>query len=259
MDPTLSDIEILARTAGGILRSGFGKAIEIDHKGVIDFVTEMDRKSENYLIQNIKERFPSHRVVSEESGIIPGNSEQTWYIDPLDGTINYAHRIPIFSVSIAYVEMGQVVLAGIYDPMHGEYYSAERDKGAWLDGNPLKVSEELTLDQSLLVTGFPYDIRTDPHNNLDNYARLTLQSLGVRRLGSAAIDLAYVASGRFDGFWEVRIFPWDIAAGSLVVEEAGGKVTDLNGGIDFLTPLPSIIATNGRIHEEMLAILNKYD
>lgn len=255
MEPDLSNIETFARTAGEILRKGFGQKIRIDRKGVIDLVTEMDRESESYLLEAIRERYPHHQIITEESGVIEGEARQTWYIDPLDGTVNYAHGVPIFSVSIAYAEDGQVVLAGIYDPVQDEFYSAERGSGSWLNGVTLHVSEETMLDQSLLVTGFPYDIRTNPENNLDHYVDLTLRSRGVRRLGSAAIDLAYIAAGRFDGFWEVRIHSWDIAAGSLLVEEAGGLVTDIHGGPDFLSPNPSILATNGFIHEEMLSVL----
>jgi myo-inositol-1(or 4)-monophosphatase len=255
MDPTLSDIETFARTAGEILRRGYGKKIQVERKGIIDLVTEIDRESDSYLVKAIRERFPRHQIITEESGVMAGEAGQTWYIDPLDGTINYAHGVPIFSVSIAYAEKGQVVLGGVYDPMHDEYYYAQRGVGAWLNGTALRVSGRTALDHSLLVTGFPYDIRTDPENNLDHYADLTLRSLGVRRLGSAAIDLAYVAAGRFDGFWEVRIKSWDIAAGSLLVQEAGGRVTDVHGGPNFLSPSPSILATNGQIHPEMLAAL----
>jgi len=256
MVPNLNDIEIFARTAGSILRGGFGKKFQIDRKGVIDLVTEMDRQSEIYLIEAIRDQFPSHQIITEESGVHDGEAGQTWYIDPLDGTVNYAHGVPVFSVSIAYAKEGQVVLAGIFDPMQDEYYYAERGAGSWLNGDALHVSDKTTLDQSLLATGFPYDIRTNPKNNLDHYAALTLRSQGVRRMGSAAIDLAYVAAGRFDGFWEVRIHPWDIAAGSLIVEEAGGKVTDVHGGPEFLSPTPSILATNALIHQEMLAALH---
>jgi myo-inositol-1(or 4)-monophosphatase len=255
MNPKLSDIEIIARKAGDILQSGYGKNIKIDKKSEIDLVTDIDRQSEAYIVNALREKFPGHQIITEEQGLFQGSSDHTWYIDPLDGTINYAHGVPIFSVSIAYVKDRQVNLAAVYDPMRGEFFCAERGVGSWLNGELLHVSKETTLDQSLLVTGFPYDIRTNQENNLSNYATLTLRSLGVRRLGSAAIDLAYIAAGRFDGFWEVRIEPWDIAAGSLIVQEAGGKVTDVKGGPDFLSPTPSILATNGHIHKEMLAVL----
>jgi myo-inositol-1(or 4)-monophosphatase len=253
MGPKLTDIEAFSLGAGKILRDGYGKKIKIDSKGVIDLVTEIDQKSENYLIGAIRSRFPSHCVITEELGVLDGDENKVWYIDPLDGTVNYAHGVPIFSVSVAYAENGHILLGGVYDPMQEEYFYAERNAGAWLNGEKLEVSGTNLLDQSLLVTGFPYDIRTNPENNLDNYSHFTLVSRGVRRLGSAAIDLAYVAAGRFDGFWEVSIHTWDIAAGSLIVEEAGGKVTDLQGSSAYLAPNPSILATNAKIHEEMLA------
>jgi myo-inositol-1(or 4)-monophosphatase len=257
MRPTLSDIEALAHGAGKILRDGYGRKIQIDKKGVIDLVTEVDRKSEDYLVGAIRDRFPNHSVITEESGVIQGDDNRVWYLDPLDGTVNYAHGVPIFSVSIAYVENGEVILGGIYDPMQGEYFYAERGGGSWLNGQPLKVSYAKDLDQSLLVTGFPYDVRTNPDNNIDHYVNFALRSRGVRRLGSAAIDLAYVAAGRFDGFWEISIYAWDIAAGSLIVEEAGGKVTDVRGGPHYLSPSPSILATNSHIHSQMLNVLQE--
>ncbi len=218
MKPALADIEALSFGAGKILRDRYGQKIQIDSKGVIDLVTDVDRKSEDYLIGAIRSRFPNHRVVTEERGVLHGDESRVWYIDPLDGTVNYAHGVPIFSVSIAYAENGQVILGGIYDPMQEEYFYAERGCGSWLNGQPLGVSGAKDLDQSLLVTGFPYDVRSNPENNMDHYVNFALRSRGVRRLGSAAIDLAYVAAGRFDGFWEIIILAWDIAAGRLIVE-----------------------------------------
>lgn len=254
--PTLSDIEILARGAGQILRAGYGKSHQINLKGEIDLVTEIDRETEAYLLGVIQNRFPDHTIYSEESGFLPGQDSQVWYIDPLDGTVNYAHGVPIFSVSIAYAENGKVILGAVFDPMQNEFFSAEKGKGAWVNGKPIRVSNTKDLNSSLLVTGFPYDIRTNPNTNLDHYANLSLLSQGVRRLGSAAIDLAYVASGRLDGFWEISIHSWDIAAGALMVEEAGGKVTDVYGGPDYLASPPTIIATNARIHQELVAAIN---
>ena len=256
MKPTLSDIKNMALGAGKILKDGFGRAHEIKMKGVIDLVTEADHRSEEYLIRTIQTDFPGHHVITEESGVIPGEGNQVWYIDPLDGTVNYAHGVPIFTVSVAYAEDGHILLGGVYDPMQDEYYYAERGGGAWLNGRKLEVSRASDLSQSLLVTGFPYDIQTNPVNNLDHYVNFSLCSRGVRRLGSAALDLAYVAAGRLDGFWEVRIKSWDIAAGSLLVEEAGGKVTDVHGGPDFISEVPNILATNARIHDQMLSVLN---
>lgn len=257
MKPSLPDIETFARGAGEILRHGFHLEFKVDKKGEIDLVTEIDHQSEDYLLGAIQARFPDHTVMTEERGEVPGAEDKVWYIDPLDGTVNYAHGVPIFSVSIAYAENGEVILGAVYDPVQDNYFCAERGGGAWLNGVPLAVSSEKTLDQSLLVTGFPYDVRTNPKNNLDEYVAFSLRSQGVRRLGSAAIDLAYVAAGRFDGFWEISIHPWDIAAGSLIVEEAGGKVTDVRGGPDFLAHPPSILATNGYIHAQMLSVLSQ--
>lgn len=243
--------------AGKILRDGFGKTIQIDMKGDIDLVTEVDLRSEDFLVTEIQTKFPGHHVITEERGVIQGQGSQVWYIDPLDGTVNYAHGVPIFSVSIAYAENGQVIMGGVYDPMQDEYFYGERGHGAWLNGRSLAVSQATKLDQSLLVTGFPYDVHTNPVNNLDHYVDFALRSRGVRRLGSAAIDLAYVAAGRFDGFWEISIYNWDIAAGSLLVEEAGGIVTDSRGGPDFISSSPSILASNSGIYDQMLAVLNR--
>ncbi len=257
MKPKLSDLEILAHQAGEILRTGYGQCITIDHKGIIDLVTDVDRRSEAFLLDAIRKRFPTHRVVAEESGVLDGDNSRVWYVDPLDGTVNYAHGVPIFAVSIAYTENGKFVLGAVYDPMQDEYFCAERGSGAWLNGNPLSVSEAQDLNDSLLVTGFPYDIRTNPENNLDHYASFALRSQGVRRLGSAALDLAYVAAGRFDGYWEPGIKLWDIAAGILIVQEAGGTVTDIHGGPDYLSPTPSVLAANPRIHSQMLEVLQR--
>ncbi len=256
MRPNLTDIEELARGAGAILQAGYGNRLQIDYKGVIDLVTDVDKRSEDFLVQSIQTRFPSHHIVTEESGEISGDEDKAWFIDPLDGTVNYAHGVPLFAVSIGYAEKGELVLGAIFDPTRDEFYYAEKGGGAWLNGRRLQVSTETDLNRSLLVTGFPYDIRTNPDNNLDHFVNLTLKSRGVRRLGCAALDLAYIAAGHFDGFWEIAIFPWDIAAGSLIVAEAGGKVTDVRGGPDFMKYPQSILTTNGHIHDQMLAALH---
>jgi len=188
-----------ARQAGGILQGGFGKKHHIDFKGEIDLVTEMDRISEDYLLGEVHKHDPKSTILSEESGEKLGSSQGCWLIDPLDGTINYAHHIPIFTVSIAYQEDGDLKLAAVYDPMRDEMFSAQRGRGAWLNSEALHVSQTTELVKSLLITGFPYDIRTNDHNNLDHFAYFALRTQGVRRLGSAALDLAYVAAGRFDG------------------------------------------------------------
>ncbi len=259
--PLRKDIELLARQAGEILRlgyrrrPGYGEAPEIRYKGVIDLVTEFDNRSEEFLLGEIRRRFPDHRIIGEESGDHGGEEDCVWLVDPLDGTVNFAHGIPIFSVSLAYVEKGAIELGVVYDPMRDECFSAERGRGAWLNDDPIRVSSTEDLGHALLVTGFPYDIRTNPRNNLDNYARLSLLSQGVRRLGSAALDLAYVACGRFDGFWELSLNAWDLAAGGLIALEAGARVTNMQGDENFLTPPPSIVAANPALHSSLLEAL----
>lgn len=249
--PTLAYLERLARQAGQILRAGYQQEHQIDYKGVIDPVTEIDRKSEDYLLGEIRRDFPDHNILAEESGGTRGGEKQ-WYLDPLDGTVNYAHNIPIFSVSIAYASNGTMSLAAVYDPMRNEMFTAERGKGAHVNGCPLQVSSAKDLQKSLLVTGFPYDVQNPEINNLNNFVHFSKRSQGVRRLGSAAIDLAYVAAGRFDGFWEMALKPWDVAAGGLICEEAGGRVTNVFGEDDYISPPQSILATTPGIHARML-------
>ncbi|MGD9094006.1 MAG: inositol monophosphatase family protein [Anaerolineales bacterium] len=257
MKPIISDLESMARQAGGILRAGFGSQLRVDHKGIIDLVTEMDHRSEKFLLGEIQRRFPTHKIVSEESGEIYGEDCCLWFIDPLDGTVNYAHGLPIFTVSIAYQEDDALQLGVVYEPMLDECYTAIKGQGAWLNGKLIQASTTSELNRSLLVTGFPYDIRTNPENNLENYVRLSLRTQGVRRLGSAALDLCYVAAGRFDGFWEIRLSAWDVAAGGLIAKEAGAVVTNLTGGQDFLSPPQSIIAANPDLHPQLVRALNE--
>jgi myo-inositol-1(or 4)-monophosphatase len=257
MEPSLDYIENLARRAGEILRRGYGQRHQISLKGDIDLVTEIDHQSEALVLGELQRDFPSHQVVAEESGFIPGEDCCLWYVDPLDGTVNYAHGVPIFAVSIAYQEAGNLRLGLVYDPLRDECFSAERGCGAWLNRVPIHTSENQLLEQSLLVTGFPYDIRTTTANNLDYYSRFTLLTQGVRRLGSAALDMSYVACGRLDGFWEISLGPWDLAAGALIAEEAGAVVTNVRGGQDYLTPPNTILAANPHIHPQMLKVLQE--
>lgn len=260
--PTLNEMEYLARSAGEILRQGFVRRpgienrLQVDYKGEIDLVTEIDYRSEAFLLGEIRRRYPDHYIVSEESGETRGDGCCRWYVDPLDGTVNFAHGVPIFTVSIAYSQGDLLQLGVVYDPIQDECFCARRGEGAWLNSHPIRVSGAVDLNQSLLVTGFPYDIRTNPQNNLDNYARFALRTQGVRRLGSAALDLCYVAAGRFDGFWELRLSPWDIAAGGLVAREAGAIITNLQGGEEFLAPPHSLVAATPGIHAAMLALLS---
>jgi myo-inositol-1(or 4)-monophosphatase len=254
--PKLPDLERLARQAGQILRAGYQKEHQVDYKGVIDLVTEVDRQSEDYLLGEIRKRFPGHQILAEESGGMGGGEDQ-WYIDPLDGTVNYAHHIPIFTVSIGYASNGTLSLATVYDPMRDEMFTAERGKGAHLNGRPLRVSGAVELQKSLLVTGFPYDAWNTKFDNFANFVRLAKLTQGVRRLGSAALDLCYVAAGRFDGFWELSLSPWDVAAGGLICEEAGGRVTNVYGGDDYISPPQSILATTPGIHARMMEELKQ--
>ncbi len=244
-----------ARAAGALLRSGLGTAFQVDYKGEIDLVTEMDRRSEDYLIGQVRAHFPDHAIVSEEAGSLDG-STGCWYIDPLDGTMNYAHGVPIFSVSIAYAEADQILLGVVYDPMQDECFSAELGGGAFLNGRPIHVSPQASLDQAFLVTGFPYDIRHTEVNNIELFGRLLLQAQSVRRLGSAALDLGYIAAGRFDGYWEIRLKPWDLAAGVLIAAEAGAVVTSFEGSSDYLRSPYGIIVANPALHPQLLRALH---
>jgi myo-inositol-1(or 4)-monophosphatase len=249
--PELADLEFFARQAGEILRAGYGQHHHVEYKGTIDIVTETDRRSENYLLSEIRRRFPDHRIIAEESGEVAGRDCCVWYVDPLDGTVNFAHGVPIFSVSIAYGEGGQTRLGVVYDPTRDECFSAQSDCGAWLNGEPISCSQISTLDQSLLVTGFPYDVRTRPDNNLDHFHFFSLHTQAVRRLGSAALDMCYVASGRMDGFWEISLNPWDVGAGDLIAREAGAIVTSLRGEPLSLDPPVSVLAAAPGIHGAM--------
>lgn len=257
MNPTLTDLKALARQAGEILLSGFGGRHQIDYKGAIDLVTEVDHQSEAFLLGEIQRRFPEHTIVTEESGEQSGQDCYVWYIDPLDGTVNFAHGVPIFCISLAYAENGQMKLAAVYQPALDECFCAECGHGATLNDQPIQVSNSRVLDRSLLTTGFAYDIRTNPRNNLEQHNRLSLISQGVRRLGSAAMDLCYVAAGRFDGYWELSVKPWDIAAGGLIAEEAGARVSNVYGDPHYMQTPHSILATNPNIYAEMLQVLNQ--
>lgn len=257
MQPTLSYLEELARAAGAILRDGYNTQHEVSYKGVIDLVTEVDRQSEDFLLTKVKSDFPSHHIVAEESGVIHGDEEHRWYIDPLDGTVNYAHHIPIFCVSIAYASSGTLKLGAVFDPLRGEMFSAERGQGAYLNGKRLQVSSATELQKSLLVTGFPYDTWNTERDNFSNFLRFSKLSQGVRRLGSAALDLCYVGAGRFDGFWELSLNAWDVAAGGLVCEEAGARVSNIRGEADYISTSKSILAAAPGIYPQMLEELSK--
>ena len=257
MFPALSDLERLARQAGDILRRGYEQEHQVDYKGAIDLVTEVDHQSEDLLLGEIQSLFPGHQIVSEETGLIPGREVDQWYVDPLDGTVNYAHGIPFFSVSIAYAHNGSVTLGVVYDPMRDELFSAGRGQGARLNGRSLHASNVTDLQRSLLVTGFPYDAWSTPRNNLEYYGRFAKLTQGVRRLGSAALDLSYVAAGRLEGYWELSVKPWDVAAGGLIAEEAGAIVTNLDGQAGYVIPPCSVLAAPPDLHIKMKAVLDE--
>lgn len=255
-DDRLSFARQIAEQAGQLLMGGLGQVQDVRRKGSdVDLVTELDERSERFLVERLQDRFPDDRIRGEESGR-HGSGQGEWLIDPLDGTTNFAHGLPIFCVSIAYLESGRPLLGVVHDPTRPETFSAQDGGGAWLEDQRLRVSQVDELSRSLLVTGFPYDIRTTEDDNLPEYALFSKKSRAVRRLGAAALDLAYVAASRLDGFWELTLEPWDVAAGMLLVTEAGGRVTRLDGGQDVLTEPISILATNGSIHGQMLEELS---
>jgi myo-inositol-1(or 4)-monophosphatase len=244
-----------AREAGQILLEKFGRKINISKKGEIDLVTEADLASEKLIVEKISSHYPRHAILAEESGLNDVSSEYKWIIDPLDGTTNYAHGYPCFAVNIALEYQGSIIVAVTYDPTRNEIFSAERGQGANLNGRRIRVSETEKLGDALTVTGFPYNFaqKKDFAKNLTNFL---LNARGVRRDGSAAIDMAYVACGRFDGMWEDGLNPWDMAAGVLLIEEAGGKITSYDHSAFNLYTTP-LCASNGLIHDEMIKVLRQ--
>jgi myo-inositol-1(or 4)-monophosphatase len=247
----------VAREAGALLKSRVGKIKTVDYKSVFNIVTDVDKASEELIVRTIKTTYPEDGFLCEESGEeLSRKSKRRWIVDPLDGTTNYAHSYPFFAVSIGVEEDGVMVLGVVYNPMADEMFVAERGSGAFLNGEKMSVSKEASLDNSLLATGFPPDTLNNMHNNMESFIYLTSHCHGVRRDGSAALDLCFVAAGRLDGFWERKLAPWDVAAGSLIVEEAGGQVTNLEGGpLDLASG--HILATNGLIHGQVKDSLEK--
>lgn len=240
--------------AGYILSRYWGKKHDIEKKGAIDLVTEADLASEKAIIQLIRSVFPDHTVIAEESGVTPGTAKYEWIIDPLDGTTNYAHGLRAFSVSIAFALEGNLVLGLVLNPISGELFYAVRGEGATLNGNTIRVSTTQRLGESLLVTGFPYDLKPVIRPIMTRLERCVSATQGVRRLGSAALDLCYVACGRFEGFWEQNLAPWDTAAGVVIALEAGASISDFSNK-SYSIEKKEILATNGLIHEELRALL----
>jgi myo-inositol-1(or 4)-monophosphatase len=235
-----------ANEAGGVLREAFGWQHSVKYKGEVDLVTEMDEQAERVIKEILLGAFPDYGMLAEEGGALMGEEDARWIVDPLDGTTNYAHGLPIFAVSIALERSGEVVLGVVYDPIKEETYVAERDGGATLNGEHIRVSDTNELIRALIATGFPYD-RAEMPVALELFGRFAVLSRGMRRLGSTALDLCYVASGKLDGYYERGIWAWDIAAGSLILEEAGGKVTNYRGGMLDLEGR-EIVASNSTLH-----------
>jgi myo-inositol-1(or 4)-monophosphatase len=245
-----------AREAGALLKENFGREQEIGYKGRIDLVTEMDRRSEELIIRRLKAAFPGDDVLAEEGGGGGrGGSERLWIVDPLDGTTNYAHEYPVWSVSIALQEAGDLVVGAVYNPLLDDLYAARRGGGTTLNGRPRRVTEVDDLGRAMLGTGFSYDLSgDDEQNNIGPFSRFLLKAQAVRRAGSAALAIAKVGVGRSDGFWERGLHPWDMAAGMLIVEEGGGRLTDYDGRRPSIEGT-KLVATNGRVHEAMLEVI----
>ncbi|OPY13004.1 MAG: Inositol-1-monophosphatase [Syntrophus sp. PtaB.Bin001] len=245
-----------AREAGLLLKDRLNAPHKIDYKGAINLVTETDRMSEALILERLQQRFPNHSILTEESAESDKDSDFRWIIDPLDGTTNYAHGYPVFCVSIALEHKKRIIVGVVYNPMMDELFLAERGRGSWLNDRRIQVSETADLSQSLIATGFPYDIRESKINNLDHFNSMVKQVQAIRRAGSAALDMAYVAAGRFDGFWELKLMPWDTAAASLLILEAGGSISNLYGH-EFSLKAPHVLASNGKIHQSLIQALQK--
>ncbi len=242
----------IAREAGALLATFFERRIGFELKGEHDLVTEADRASERLVIERLRSHFPSHSIVAEEGGGHTGSSEYCWYVDPLDGTTNFAHGFPMFNVTLALEQAGELIAGVIFDPTRNEMFSSERGSGAYLNNRRIRVSKAARIEDTLVATGFP-SLKRHENVNVHFYYQLAMVTHGVRRAGSAALDLAYVASGRLDGFWEFGLNPWDMAAGILLIAEAGGKCSDMQGGPVKLRN-PHLLADNGAVHDEMLGV-----
>ena len=259
----IDDIIQISKEAGELIRNAFGKTHSIEFKtNELNLVTETDKASEKLITDFINKRYPSHGILAEEGSEANKSSEYLWVIDPLDGTTNFAHGLPIFAVSIGVQKNGETIAGVVYDVMRDVLFSAEKGSGSFANRKGIHISRNENLGHSVLVTGFPYDIRTNPDKAFERFLAFLKHARAIRRLGSAAIDFCYVANGVFDGFWEVSLHPWDICAGKLIVEEAGGIVTDFDGNeIDIYSTCLAgrqerILATNGIVHQKMMDVLN---
>lgn len=244
------------KEVGALLRESIHKIKKIDYKSEANLVTDIDKIAEKMIIRKIKQHFPDHAILAEESKP-QGKSRYKWIIDPLDGTTNFAHSFPVSCVSIAVEKDGEVILGGVLDPFRNELFFAEKNRGAYLNGKKIRVSKVQRLKESLLSTGFPYDRKIHAGTYLNIFEGFMIRCHGIRRMGSAAIDLCYTACGRFDGFWELKLNPWDTAAASLICQEAGGRLTNFKGK-PYSIYDPEALASNGLIHAEMLRVLDRY-
>ncbi len=247
-----------ALEAGKFLKESVGKVLEVERKfgQETNLVTQIDKKAEEIIINKVRARYPDHDFLAEESGSHNKQSEYRWIIDPLDGTLNFTHGLPLFSVSIAVERNGEVVAGVVYEPNLDELFTAEKGKGAFLNKKPIHVSRVDSMIESMMVTGFPYTIQENPDNAVRHFVNMLMNAQGIRRLGSAAVDLCYVACGRFEGFWEVSLNAWDMAAGLLLIEEAGGRFSDFCGKPSSIYN-KQVLATNGLIHDKVVAILEQ--
>jgi myo-inositol-1(or 4)-monophosphatase len=254
LDAAFEFAAAIAREAGALLRDYYRRGVTAEYKGVIDLVTDADRASESLILDRLRAAYPDHAILAEESGAHQQAGPCTWIVDPLDGTTNFAHGFPHFSVTMALQIEDALEIGATYDPLRDELFAARRGRGAWLNGRVIHVSQTPRLDRALLCTGFPYDRRTNPLNNTQQFVDFLLRAQGVSRVGSAALDLAYVACGRLDGFWEFRLNAWDMAAGLLLVQEAGGCATEPDGA-PARQWSGRVAASNGLFHAEMIAVL----
>ena len=254
MKEFLQSAEEACRIAGKLQLEGLKRAKRIEFKGSINLVTDVDKACEQAIVELLQGRFPDHDILAEEGSGRRKDSEYKWVIDPLDGTTNYAHGYRLWAVSIALEYRGEIVVAAVHEPNHDEMFLAEKGAGATLNGERIRVSETAELGHAMLTTGFAYNVREAKNNNLDNFENFLMRARAIRRDGVAAIDLCYVADGRFDGFWELNLFPWDGAAGFLRIQEAGGRVSDFRGN-PFDIYSKEILASNGRLHEAMVEVL----
>ncbi|MGH8005690.1 MAG: inositol monophosphatase family protein [Candidatus Binatia bacterium] len=246
-----------ARQAGTLIRTNWQKTKIVEVKSdLVDLVTNTDKEADTLITGTLRARFPTHQIIAEESAVSGQESPYRWYIDPVDGTTNFIHSFPHFSVSIALTYESRCLVGVVYDPLRDEIFCARQGKGATLNGAPTHVSHTPTLEHSLLLTGFPYDRRQRSEFYLRFYQAFMVRTQGIRRTGSAALDLCYVACGRADGFWEWRLHPWDTAAGALIVEEAGGKMSNFSGG-PFDIGGEQTLASNGSLHQEMVGVLQQ--